>query len=170
MILDQCRHRASRGEQTYALRQVVVDGIILARQFLKEELRQIADSDLIVDDAPCHLAKLPFDLDHTVQNEMGENHQRVLLYGQVAVAQAEVKPIAILVHDVAEADCDVAKGDHNVASYDWIRRRLEDFEEKHEVSFAEFGANTHELGHGKHGGSSERLILCVYDGEARLSS
>ena len=82
--------------------QVVVDRVILCGQFVEEHLREVGNAFIFVLNALGHLTHLALDLDHTVENQMSENHERVLLYDEVVVAETLVELVVALVDDAAE--------------------------------------------------------------------
>lgn len=139
--------------------QVVVDGLLLRRQLGEEEMREIADPLVLVLKALCHLAELTLDLNHPVENQVGEDHEGVLLDRKVFVVQSGVETIAVLVHDRREAHGDVAESDNDVASHGGFSRRLKDFEEHHEMLLAELSAHAHELAQRERRGRFEHRVL-----------
>lgn len=96
--------------------KIVVDGVVFGRQFGEEQLRQVCYSLVLILKALRHLTKLPLDLDHTVQDEMGQYHEGVLLDDEISVGETLVQLVAILVNDVVERDGDVAQRNDDIAS------------------------------------------------------
>ena len=76
---------------------------------------------------------------------MREHHQRVLLHHQVGIRQAPVQLVAVLVHDGAERDSNVAERDRDVAPDVRVPRCLEDAEEQVVVRVAELRAHAEKL-------------------------
>jgi hypothetical protein len=74
--------------------EIVVEGVLLGAELLEEEPREVADPRGGVFDALGHLAELTFNFDHAVEDEMGEDHERVLLDVRVRIGQALVETIA----------------------------------------------------------------------------
>jgi len=80
-------------EMTDDVLQVVVESVFLGRELLEEESCEISDSLILILDALCHLSELALDLDHSVEDEMGEDHKSVLLDLDVGVGETLVETI-----------------------------------------------------------------------------
>ena len=145
--------------------QVVVDGLVLGRQLLEEEVGEVLDALVVVRQALGHLAELTFGLDLAVEDEVREDHERVLLDGEVLVVQAGVQAVRVLVHDGREADGDVAERDDDVAPDGGLPGRLEYLEEEHEVLGAELGADAHELAECEGCGRLQHRVLRAREDE-----
>jgi hypothetical protein len=117
--------------------QVVIYRVILRRQISEKQLGKVHNTWFFVLEAHGHLPKLSLDLDHTIEDKMREHHQSVLLHHQIAIRQTPVQLIAVLVHNRAERDRDVAKRDSDVAPDVRVSRRLQDAEEQVVVRIAE---------------------------------
>lgn len=139
--------------------QIVIDSLVLRRQFLKEQMSQILDSFILITQTLCHFSQLTLDFDHTVQDEMSEHHQSVLLDREILVVKSSVKSIRVFVHNRREANGDISKSDDNVGSNCGFSRGFEDLEEEHEVFGAEFRRDTHKLRQGESCGSLEHRVL-----------
>lgn len=139
--------------------KVVVDRLVLGRELGEEEVSEVADPLVVVLETLGHLAELSLDLDHAVEDEVGEDHERVLLDGEVLVVKAGVEAVAVLVHDGRKADGNVSESDDDVAPHGGFARRLEDLEEEEKVLLAELGADAHELAEGERGGRLEHRVL-----------
>ena len=148
-----------RRKKTRTVRQVVVYRVVLGRQVREEQLCEVRDARLLVFEALGHLAELSLDLDHAIEDEMREHHQRVLLHHQVAVRQALVQLVAVLVDDRAERDSDVAERDRDVAPDVRVSRRLEDPEEQVVVRVAELRAHAEELAERERRHRAQRRVL-----------
>ena len=144
-LRTRARGRFPKRKKTRTVRQVVVYRVILRREISEEELSEVRDASLFVLEALGHLPKLSLDLDHTVENKMREHHQRVLLHHQVGIRQTPVQLVAVLVHDRAERDSDVAESDRDVAPDVRVPRGLENAEEQVVVRVAELRAHAEEL-------------------------
>lgn len=127
------------------IRKVIVDCILLRRQLAKEQLGQIRDTCIFIFNALGHFAKLAFHLDHPVQDQMSQDHERILLDDNVAVREALVQLVAVLVDDVTEGHSDVSQRDDNVTADIGIPGGFEDFEQQPVVLVAELRTNTEEL-------------------------
>lgn len=90
---------------------------------------------------------------------MREYHQRVLLHDKVAVRETLVQLIAILVDDIAEADCYVTQRDDNVGADIDVLGRLKNFKQKSVMLVAELRAYAEELAEGKNRCRSKDPIL-----------
>jgi len=145
--------------KTRTVRQVVVYRVVLGGQVREEQLCEVRDARLLVLEALGHLAELSLDLDHAIEDEMREHHQRVLLHHQVAVRQALVQLVAVLVDDRAERDSDVAERDRNVAPDVRVSRCLEDPEEQVVVRVAELRAHAEELAERERRHRAQRRVL-----------
>lgn len=129
----------------HTVRQIIIDRIIFRRQFRKEQLGEISNPLFRVLKAFRHLAQLSFHLDHPIQDQMRQDHQRILLDHQVSIRKTLVQFIAILVYDVAEAHGNVSKCNNNIASDAGIFRRFQDFEEQPMMVITELRADTQEF-------------------------
>lgn len=96
--------------------KIVVDSIVFRRQLGEEQFREICYALVVVLNTLCHLSKLPLDLDHTVQDEMGQHHEGILLDYEISVGETFVQLVAILINDVIERDGDVSQRNDNIAS------------------------------------------------------
>jgi cobyric acid synthase len=127
------------------IRQVVVDGILLRRQLGEEQLREILDSNVLILDALRHLTELTLDLDHSIQNQVSQDHERRLLHPGVGIEQALVQVTAIFVDDGVERYRDVTQSDDAIRPDVRIFRSLEDLEEQAMVLIRESRTDTQEL-------------------------
>lgn len=50
--------------------KIVVNGVVFGGEFGEEQLGKVGDSRIFVFQTLCHLSKLAFNLDHSVQNQM----------------------------------------------------------------------------------------------------
>jgi len=152
--------------------QVVVQRVVLGRQLGEEQLGEVRDSFVGVFETLGHLAQLPFDLDHPVENQMREDHQRVLLDRRVGVGQALVQAVRVLpsaqarprlstdiIDERSPRDGDVAQTNHDIAPDNRILAPLQDVEQQRQVFLAKLGRDTHELGHAQHRGLSKLARL-----------
>lgn len=144
---------------TRTIWQVVVYRVVLRGQVRKEELHEVRDAGLLVLEALGHLPELTLNLDHAIQDQVREHHQRVLFHHQVAVRQTLVQLVAVLVNDRAERDRDVAKRDRDVAPDVRVPRRLEDAEEQAVVRVAELRAHAEELAERERRHRAQRRVL-----------
>ena len=133
-------------EKCLTIRQVVVDRIVLRRQLREEQLREIGNPLVTVFKALRHLAKLTFDLDHAIQDQVSEHHECVLLDDEVVGAQAHIQVVEAFVNDGGERYCQIANTNDDVRADVGIPRRFEDLEEEHVVLFAELAGYAEELG------------------------
>lgn len=76
--------------------QVVIQRIVLCGQLRKEQSREVGNSLIGIFQAFGHFTKLAFDLDHTVQDKMGENHEGVLLDDKVGICEALIETFRVL--------------------------------------------------------------------------
>lgn len=65
--------------------QIVVYCVLFRRKLREEQLCQIRDPFIRVLQRLCHLAQLAFHFYHTIQDQMRQHHQGVLLHYQVLV-------------------------------------------------------------------------------------
>ena len=111
---EEKRQAQARGRTRRTVGQVVINRVILSRQISEEQFGKVRDPWFFVLEALGHFPKLSFDLDHTIEDEVREHHQSILLHHQLAIRQALVQLVAVLVDDRAERDRDVAERDGDV--------------------------------------------------------
>lgn len=141
------------------IREIVVDSVILRRQLREEQPRQIRDPLIRILDTLRHFAQLTLNLDHSIQNQMRQHHERVLLDNNVFIRQPSVQLAAVLIDDCAERNSHVSERDDDVASDARVLRRLEDPEEQVVVFVAELGAHAEEFAERQCSRSAEGSIL-----------
>lgn len=76
--------------------QVVIQRIVLCRQLCEEQFREVRDPLIGILQTFGHFTQLTFDLDHTVQDKMGENHEGVLLDDKVGICEALIETFGVL--------------------------------------------------------------------------
>lgn len=72
------------------IREVIVDRVLFRGQLAKEQLGQIRNTCIFIFNTLGHFTKLTFHLDHPIQNQMRQNHKRILLDDDAAVRKALV--------------------------------------------------------------------------------
>lgn len=123
------RTGATPKQDQHTIRQIVINGVVLRRQLGEEQLGQVRDPNIWVFQALRHLTQLALDLDHPVQNQMGQHHERVLLDHQIIVGQPLVQLVAVLVDDIAEGHRDVTQCDDGVTTDARVLGGFQDLEQ-----------------------------------------
>lgn len=108
--------------------QVIVNGVVLATQLGEEQPSQIRNPLVLVLHTLGHLSQLALDLDHSVQDQVSQHHQGVLLDGHTGIVQSLVQFGTVFVDDVVEGDCNITKGDDDVAADAGVLRGFENLE------------------------------------------
>ena len=165
-MTDDCACRVSQkrynlNRDCLTVRQVVVDRIVFGRELRKEQLGQIRQPWLLVLETLGHLSQLALDLDHPVQDQMGEDHQRIFLDDKVLIREAFVEFVAVLVNDTAKGDSDVAERDDDVTADARVSRGLENLEQEVVVLVTELRANAEEFGKRQRCRRTEGLVLPI---------
>ena len=74
----------------HTIRKVIVDRILLCRQLAKEQLGQICNLCILIFNTLGHFIKLTFHLNHPIQNQMCQDHKRILLDNDAAIRKVLV--------------------------------------------------------------------------------
>ena len=122
----------------------------------EEELRGGDDRRRAVDQAERHLGHLPLDLEHVVEDEVGEHHEHRLAHRLVGVAQVPVQVRRPRLEQVGVAHCEVSERDGNVGAHCNLGFTLHDGEEALELRFAEVRGGAHELAQREHRARAQR--------------
>ena len=112
-LLDQI---LSYPTSSLTIREIVVNCVVLRREFSKEQFGEIRNPWVWILQTLRHLAQLTLDLDHPIQDQMGQNHKCVLLDDHASVGKALVQFATVVVEDAAETNCDISEGDNDVAA------------------------------------------------------
>eukprot|EP00047_Mylnosiga_fluctuans_P014238 m.36647 g.36647 ORF g.36647 m.36647 type:complete len:388 (+) comp5401_c0_seq4:1504-2667(+) len=94
--------------------QHVVDCVRLAGQLVEEQACEVRDAVVAVLKANGHLADLALDLDHVVEDQMRQHHQRVLAHARVLVAQHCIELRRPRLDDIREAKGKITHADDGV--------------------------------------------------------
>jgi hypothetical protein len=117
--------------------QIVVNGILFAGKLLEEELCEIRDPRFRIFDTLGHFTELTFHLDHPVEDQVSEYHERILFNPEVCIREALVQLTAILINDIAERNSDISESNNDVTFDICIFGSLQDLEEQTMVLIAE---------------------------------
>lgn len=110
------------------IRKVVVDGVVFRREFGKEQFSEVRNPRIRILQTLRHLTQLPLDLDHPVQNQMGQNHECVLLDDEARVGKALVQFAAVVVENAAEANSNISERDDDITAGVGVLGRLQKIE------------------------------------------
>lgn len=137
--------RSVGAECTEHVDELIVDGIILRREFTEEHPCHFSDLLITVLDTLGHFRKLTLDLDLTSQDKEGQSLETCALDTLITVVETAVQELGVLLDQVVEADRHVTKSDDKITANDSILTALEDDKQKVEIALAVLLADTHEL-------------------------
>lgn len=110
------RIRITPKNHSPTVRKVVVDRVVFGRKLGKEQLGEIRNPRIRILQTLRHLAQLSLDLNHPVEDQMRQNHERVFLDDETGIGKTLIQLVTVVVENAAKANCYISERDDDVAA------------------------------------------------------